>query len=108
MSTLQAEPRGSTHQDERAAQQEDSGQDGRSEERFNAVAFTAAADGRQRAQHCEGDPQPSRCRCWQLSLCSRTFQASLEDHRLREDSCAVIVVRQDHLRMQSTVSTAGA
>lgn len=61
VSTLQAEPRGSAHQDERAAQQEVSGQDGRSEERFIAVASTAAADGRQRAQHSEADPQPSRC-----------------------------------------------
>lgn len=68
VSTLQAEPRGSTHQDERAAHQEDSGQDGRSEERFNAVASTAAADGRQRAQHCEADPQPSRCCCLPQSL----------------------------------------
>ncbi|BDA44289.1 hypothetical protein COCOBI_05-4730 [Coccomyxa sp. Obi] len=74
VSTLQAEPRGSTHQDERAANQEDSGQDGRSKERFNAVASTAAADGRQRAQHCEAVPQPSRIKCfyagvrWGLTL----------------------------------------
>lgn len=62
VSALQAEPRGSAHQDERAAQQEDSGgHDGRSQERFTAAASSAAADGRKRAQHCqEADPQPSR------------------------------------------------
>ncbi|KAK9915578.1 hypothetical protein WJX75_001072 [Coccomyxa subellipsoidea] len=87
VSTLQAEPRGSAHQDERAAQQEVSGQDGRSEERFIAVASTAAADGRQRAQHSEADPPPSRIKCfyagvrWGLTLppealSSRTSLAS--------------------------------
>jgi len=62
VSALQAEPRGSAHQDERGAQQEDSGgHDGRSQERFTAAASSAAADGRKRAQHCqEADPQPSR------------------------------------------------
>lgn len=85
VSTLQAEPRGSTHQDERAAHQEDSGQDGRSEdgrseERFNAVASTAASDGRKRAQHCEADPQPSRCCC--PSWCSRIDQARHDIYRL--------------------------
>ncbi len=76
VSTLQAEPRGSAHQDERAAQHEDSGQDGRSEERFNAVASTAAADGRQRAQHTDADPQPSRC-------------AAAESHRRNDIACSL-------------------
>lgn len=60
MSTQMAEPRESTHQDERAAQHEVSGHPGRAEERFEAVACSAAASGRNRAQQCEAEPQPSR------------------------------------------------
>jgi hypothetical protein len=61
VSTQMAEPRESTHQDERAAQQvEVSGHPGCAEDRFEAMASSAAASGRQRAQHGEPDPQPSR------------------------------------------------
>lgn len=59
-STQAAEPRESTHQDERGAQHEVSGHPGRTEERFEAVASSAAASGRKQAQHDELQPQPSR------------------------------------------------